>query len=174
MKEVQLKRQIQAPPEEVFDRTTDFANAAQVVRGIEKVEMLTDGPVGVGTRFRETRIMFGREATEEMELTTFDRPRRYELFAESHGSRYETTFDLHPIPEGTELVMTFRATPLSFFAKLMGAVMGGMMAKDRPDRVRQGPRRHEGGDRERPGRSLAAFRALPRIRASRRSGRRCR
>ncbi len=66
------EQQVAAPPEKVFAMMSDFANAPQRISGISKVEMLTDGAVGVGTKFKETRVMLGKEATETMEVTTFD------------------------------------------------------------------------------------------------------
>ena len=89
---VSIKKHIVAPTERVFQRASDFAKAADVMSAIERIEMLTDGPVGIGTRFRETRIMFKREATEEMEVTAFDPPHSYALGAESHGCRYHSEF----------------------------------------------------------------------------------
>ena len=87
---VTISETIARPIEEVFAAATDFAGSVERIGGIEKVEMLSEGPVGLGTRFRETRTMFGREATEEMEVVEFEPPRRYVLGAESHGSRYRT------------------------------------------------------------------------------------
>lgn len=69
MTPIRMSTTIQAPPERAFAAFADFPHAARSVSGIERIEMLTDGPVGAGTRFRETRIMFGREATEEMKVT---------------------------------------------------------------------------------------------------------
>jgi hypothetical protein len=56
---------------------TDLDGAAERVDGIQKLEKLTDGPVGLGTRFRETRRMFRKEAAEEMEFTAFEPGRSY-------------------------------------------------------------------------------------------------
>ena len=68
-------KQIEAEPEQVFLLFTDIEKFPENLSGIERVELLTAGPVGVGTRFKETRIMFKRETTEEMEVTRFDPPR---------------------------------------------------------------------------------------------------
>lgn len=124
-----LSRHIDAPIETVFARATDFENAANVMSAIVKMEMLTDGPVGVGTRFRETRVMFGREATETMEVVEFDPPHGYVLLAESHGSRYRTTFRYSESNGGTDLEMIFEATPLTLVAKILSVVMMPMMKK---------------------------------------------
>ena len=72
-----LNRTVNAPIDNVFRVYSDFANAAARIDGIENIEILTDDPIGKGTRFRETRIMFGREYTEEMEITEFEQNKKY-------------------------------------------------------------------------------------------------
>lgn len=59
-----------------------------------KIELLTDLPVGEGTRFKETRIMFKREATEEMEFVEFDAPNVYTLGSYSCGCEFRMDTDL--------------------------------------------------------------------------------
>lgn len=121
-----LTRSINAPREVVFAQISDFANAPKFCSGIKKIEMLTNGAVRVGTRFKETRIMFKREATETMEVVAFDPPKGYMLGAESCGCRYRTGFQLEPRGNGTEITMSFDAQPLSFFAKVMSFLMKPM------------------------------------------------
>lgn len=129
MPSITVSRTIEAPAADVFDASTDVRAWADVVPAITKIEVLTDGPVGVGTRFRETRTMFGREATEEMEFLEFERPHRYVLGAESHGCRYRSTFTLAPDGTGTKLEMVFDGTPLTFGAKVMTVLMRPLMKK---------------------------------------------
>jgi carbon monoxide dehydrogenase subunit G len=116
-----------APQDRVWEVVTDLANAADRISAIMRLELLTDGPVGMGTRFRETRVMFRKEASEEMEITEWDPPHRYVTEAESHGARYRTTISCTPDGDRTRVEMTMEATPLSFFAKLMGVALGWMM-----------------------------------------------
>ncbi len=129
MTRVAIRRQVAAPREGVFATASDFANAARAVQAIEKTEILTGGPVGVGTRFRETRRMFGRPATEEMTVAAFDPPRGYTLAAQSCGTRYETVFTFTEKDGGTEIEMCFGAEPLTLTAKVMAVVMRPMMKK---------------------------------------------
>lgn len=124
-----ISAEIAASPETVFRLATDFANAANVVEGIVRVEMLTPGPVAAGTRFRETRVMFGREATEEMTVTEIVAPRRVALLALSHGTRYESSFTFAAIATGTRVTMDFQATPLTLAARIMGWLMTPMIKK---------------------------------------------
>ena len=127
MKAVQVSIEIQAAPEAVFNVFADLERAAERITDIIKLEMLSEGPVGVGSRWRETRVVFNKEATEEMEITVFDPPNGYSVEAESHGSHYKTEFVFSPKGDGTEVTMTFEATPISFMAKVMGFFMGPMM-----------------------------------------------
>jgi hypothetical protein len=127
MPSLSLKQYIAAPPEKVFDHLTDFRRAPEYVRGIKKVELLTDGPVGVGTRFKETRIMFKREATETMEVTAFERPRGYTLTCESCGCQSVSTFCLVGRGSGTDVEMNLEVKGLTLFGRIMGFLMRPMM-----------------------------------------------
>lgn len=129
MLEMSCSKSSTAAPARVFAAATDFRNGARIVKAITKMEMLTPGPVGVGTRFRETRTMFGREATEEMQVTAFDPPRSFTLECTNHGAHYATEFRLTPRDGGTEIAMHFRCRPLTFGAKVMGFLMRPMAKK---------------------------------------------
>ena len=86
------ERIVSRPVPEVFARFTDLSTAAERIKGIEELEVLTEGPIRVGTRFRETRIMFRRPATEEMEITAFEKDEMYTISCDSCGCHYETVF----------------------------------------------------------------------------------
>lgn len=116
---ITVEKQVNAPPDRVFALSSDFATMPERIPAIKKVEMLTDGPVRVGTRFKETRVMLGKEATETMEVTAFDPPRGYNLGANSCGCIYDSRIEIVPNGNGTNISITFVGTPVSFFAKLM-------------------------------------------------------
>lgn len=118
---------VNAPVERVFAVASDPRHAADVISAITKMEVLTEGPVGVGTRFRETRVMFGKEATEQMEFTAFDPPWSYTLVADSHGCHYTSTFRFRPEGAGTRVDFEFSGDAHSFGARVMSALMGPLM-----------------------------------------------
>ncbi|MBI5852360.1 MAG: SRPBCC family protein [Planctomycetes bacterium] len=122
----QVVESIARPPAEVFAAATDFAGAPKRISGILRVEMLTDGPVGVGTRFKETRKMFGKEATEEMTVVEFDPGRRYVLGAMSCGCRYRTEIRVEPAGGGSRIAMEFAGEPLTLLGKVMSFLMRPM------------------------------------------------
>ena len=94
MSPLEVSIKIEASQEEVFAAVSDFGSAADRVEAILNCEVLTEGEVGVGTRFRETRKMFKKEHSEEMEVTGFDPPNSYTLSASSCGAEYTTVFSV--------------------------------------------------------------------------------
>lgn len=124
---LRIERTVAADPKTVFAAASDFATAPKRITGIAKVEMLTQGPVGIGTRFRETRQMFGKQATETMEVTAFEPGRSYVLGCESHGCRYRSEIRVEPDGKGSKLSMDFAATPLTRMAKVMSFLMKPMV-----------------------------------------------
>jgi carbon monoxide dehydrogenase subunit G len=110
---------VAAPPERVFEIAADVPRWAEVIRGVESVEMLTPGPVRVGTRFRETRIMHGSKAAEEMTVAEFAPPHRFVLTAENHGARYRAEHLFAAEDGGTRLTLSFEGKPVTLFAYLM-------------------------------------------------------
>lgn len=124
---------IAATPERVWSAITDPSRWTTMIPAIKKVEPLTDQPFGVGFRWRETRVMFGREATETMEIAQSTRLKSYVATAGSHGCNYVTTITLTPVSGGTQLSFDFRGDATTFVAKVMSAIMapfmGGLMRK---------------------------------------------
>ncbi|MGY1636696.1 SRPBCC family protein [Geodermatophilus sp. SYSU D00742] len=123
MQDVEVRRHVAATVQRVWDVATDLAGSPQVVRGIDAVEVLTPGPFGVGTRWRETRTMMGRSATEEMTVTAVEPLRSYRVEAASRGAHYVSTFAFAPSADGgTDVTTTFGGRPTSTVARVLGAV----------------------------------------------------
>ncbi len=119
---VTVRHLVKADPDTTFRVFADIPNAAATIAGIRSVEMLSDGPVGIGTRGRETRIMMGQSATEEMWVTGFDPPRSYVVEAESHGTHYHSRYDFEPVEGGTSVTLRFEGRPLTLTARLLSLV----------------------------------------------------
>lgn len=117
--QVQVSKFINAPVEKVFDVFSDITQIENRIEGITKIEILSDVTSGVGTRWRETRMMFGREATEEMEISALTPNKSYEVVAESRGTKYHTIYTFTSQSDGTQVNMVFSGEAVSFAAKLM-------------------------------------------------------
>lgn len=129
---VECSRTIHASPEAVFAVLTDLDNASDVIRSIIKVERLEGEGYQVGVSWRETRKMFGQEASEVMEVTGVDAPVSTTIGSPSHGVYYTTEFRCEPDGDDTVLTAVFGGVPQepSFLQKVGWTVFGatGMRA----------------------------------------------
>ena len=127
MANITVSTHVAAPIERAFAVFTELDKAAERIPAITSLEVLTDGPFGEGTRWRETRVMFKKEATEEMWVSGFDPPRGYSVDAESHGMRYSTVFSFTPDGDGTTVTWKFTGTPLTLGTKIMSPIFNVLM-----------------------------------------------
>lgn len=110
---------INASLDRVFDVFTDVSRTAERIESITRIELLTPGPMQVGTRWKETRVVFKKEATEEMEVTIFEPNQRYDVRCEACGAVFNTTFRFASDDGGTRVDVAFDCQAVSLFAKLM-------------------------------------------------------
>lgn len=123
-----VTRHVDAPCEVVWGVLTDLDHAPEVMEAISRVERVHGDGFDVGTRWRETRTMFGRDATEEMEVTSIDPPRGYVVEADGQDAHYRTEFTLDEEAGGTRVTMVFGAEPRGVTGRLMAATVGRLFA----------------------------------------------
>lgn len=126
MTTVTVRQPCSAPVETVWAVATDLANAPAAISGISTTEVLSSGDFGVGTRWKETRRMYGRDASETMTITAVEPGRSYTAEAASSGMRYVTTWEFAPVEGGSEITMTFSGEPVGTLGKMLSRVMGFM------------------------------------------------
>jgi uncharacterized membrane protein len=120
---------VRAPVEAVFDCVAHIQNFSHAVPEIAKIEFLTQSRRGVGTRFRETRLMKGREATTELEVTEYDAPRRVRLVSDEGGTIWDTVFTTAEADGITRLEMVMDARPYKLMARIVNPFIGRMVSK---------------------------------------------
>ncbi|MER5937559.1 SRPBCC family protein [Streptomyces sp. NPDC001928] len=124
---VAVERRIAAGQGTVWESLTDLRGMVHVLSGVTGVEVLTDGAFGVGTRWRETRRMFGKEATEEMWVTLCEPPERYVAEARSHGSHYISEWLVRADgPSDTTVRMTFTGVTSGAVAGVLAKLLGSI------------------------------------------------
>ncbi len=111
MATVAVSNEIAAPLDRVFQTFTDIEHGPTHVSGIKKLEMMTPGPVHIGTRWLETREVMGRLDTAEMEITAFQRDCMYTITHHKAGVRIDTTFRFEPSGGGTKVTVEFSLDP---------------------------------------------------------------
>ena len=129
MPEVRTSRTIAAPVDRVFDIIAHIESFSEALPHIVRVEFLGEHRRGVGTRFRETRLMKGREASTELEVTEYVENDRVRLVADSHGTVWDTVFTVRAVDGGTELGMVMEARARSLVARLANRLVMGMVTK---------------------------------------------
>jgi uncharacterized membrane protein len=110
---------VRAPIDRVWAVFTDIPAAPQMMSGVTAVQVLSDGPFGPGYRWRETRTMMGRSATEEMSVAEADAPHSYAVVAASRGTDYRSVFTFTEVPGGTEVALAFSGTPTNLLTRLL-------------------------------------------------------
>jgi len=76
----------------VWAAITHIEHAAEIIRGIERIEVLAKPATGlVGLRWRETRLLFGKPATVEKRITEAVENESYQTRAEHGGFVFLTT-----------------------------------------------------------------------------------
>ena len=106
---ISVTRHVNASPEKVWAVITDIPASADTLSGVNRIEMLSDGPYGEGTRWKETRTMMGRSETVEMWVSQADPPRSTTVKALQGKADYTSRMTLTERDGGTDLTMTFGA-----------------------------------------------------------------
>ena len=84
---------IQRPAEEVFAFLADFENIPKWNYAIDETHKTSAGPVGVGTRYRQTRSVPGR-SVEGFEVTVFEPARRLAMHGQIGPFRATISYEL--------------------------------------------------------------------------------
>lgn len=129
-----LKRTIHAPLDLVFRTVAHIDQFKLAIPHITEVVFLTEQTAGVGTRFRETRMMGKREACTELKVTEYVENEHVRLVADSHGTVWDTVFEVEFKGSSTHLTMTMESRSHKLIARVMNLFIGplikGAVGKD--------------------------------------------
>jgi carbon monoxide dehydrogenase subunit G len=119
------------PIDRVFQTFTDIEHGPAHVSGIKKLEMITPGPVHVGTRWLETREVMGHLDTAEMEITAFERNRMYTITHHKAGVRIDTKFWVEPSGDRTKVTWSSTSTREAFHRVCSRRLAGRLRARSK-------------------------------------------
>ena len=120
---VSVTETINAPIATVWSVITDIDGAESIVSSITDLTVLERPDSGLlGLKWKESRVMFGKEATETMWITATEDGHWYETTAHNHGMIYHSRMSLAQQGNQTELTMSFDCIPQTLTARLFSLV----------------------------------------------------
>lgn len=109
----------------IWSAITNIENAAAIISGIEKIEILERPAQGlVGLKWRETRMLFGKPATADKWITDAVEHEFYKTRAESDGFVFLSTMSMSESSGGVTLTSSHDSQPQGVVARLMSIPMG--------------------------------------------------
>ncbi|WP_152656450.1 SRPBCC family protein [Oceanobacillus sp. CFH 90083] len=132
----ELKRTVQVSREDTYNSLLDLEAAKQWMQGLVRIERLDEGPLEAGSRWRETRKMFGKEATEHFEVVEIDEPSKIVLRCDgTKGTtgKGEFIFTYQLASAGdmthTEIILHGEINGLTGLSRFFGKMMAGSFKK---------------------------------------------
>jgi carbon monoxide dehydrogenase subunit G len=120
---------IDRPIEEVFDFATDLANAPVFMPSCTKTELITEGGMKAGAKFKETRVHNGKERTAVIEVVEHERPTVHAARAGMMGM--QATYYFRFFPEGASTRVELEAVVTgNFLWWLFLGMLARMMEKE--------------------------------------------
>lgn len=121
---------ISRTPQEVFDFISAPGNAPKVVPSVKSMIKITEGPTGVGTRYRETRLMRGKEADAELEIVAFEPGRTYAVSNVTQGIESIYRYSFQPEADGTRVELVCEVTAGGVKKLLLPLVVSELKKED--------------------------------------------
>jgi len=106
----------------VFDFLADERNEPRFNPRMRGAEKISEGPIGVGTRFRAEVVSMGRPIEMVIEYTGYERPRRLASTTHMSSMDIQYTLTFEPVPEGTRMRWSGDLEPRGIF-KLMSPMV---------------------------------------------------
>ena len=139
-RELTVSRLVRAPRPRVWSVLTDLDRAPEILRGVTRVEVLVGGGLAVGTRWRETRRMLGKDETQTLEVAECDPPSSATVTSRAAGVDYRWVYSLEEEAGGTKVTLCFGAShpdpnllqrlTATFFGRVGAAVTTRLLNQD--------------------------------------------
>jgi hypothetical protein len=125
---IELTKTVSAPPADVFAVVANILDWPHIIRSIKKVELLTPGPIRIGSRMWAERIMFGRIGTQKLEVAELEHPRRLRLLVDHPDLRYEVDHVIDAVyGAGCRIMLIFRGRPATSAGRALQQLMTPFM-----------------------------------------------
>lgn len=130
----EVKRTVHVSQEKAYKAVLDLDAATHWMKGLVGIERLDEGHLHVGSQWKETRKMFGKEATEHFEVIELEEPQKVVLRCDgtkgtTGKGEFVFTYILTPLGEHTEITLFGEIKGLTGLAKLLGKMIAGTFKK---------------------------------------------
>lgn len=129
MSRVTVTKTINAPLELVFQTVAEIENFSKAIPHIVNVEFLSENKTGIGAKFRETRIMIGKEASTVLEVTEYSENERIRLVSDESGTIWDSIFTVKTVDGTTELTLVMESRPYKTMARILNPFTAFMVRK---------------------------------------------
>ena len=135
MSTIAVTRLVEAPVAEVWRVFTELSRRCDWLSTVTRVELLSSGPFGAGTVWRETRTMGdGTEIAEEFRVRECAVPDRFVVASPGIGADYRMTYTFTPVIQGrhrggTMVTVVQDGSPTAPGGRLLAFVFGGLAAR---------------------------------------------
>ena len=135
MSTVAVSRLVDAPVDDVWRTFTDLGGRCEWMSTVTRVELLTPGPFGTGTVWRESRTMVdGDEVTEEFRVRECVAGERFVVASPGIGADYRMTYSFVPVLSGrhrggTMVTVVQDGSPTAPAARFLALIFGGLAAE---------------------------------------------
>jgi len=119
---------IDAPIDKVFEAVSTPEIFHKAVPQIIDIEYLTEQKTGIGTKFKETRIMNKRKASTVLEIVDQEKNSHIRMISNAAGTEWDSTFSTEEEEDGVQLRLVMTAVPNNFLARLTLKMMKGMVS----------------------------------------------
>jgi len=106
---------INKPAADVFAFMSDFANDARWQADLVSSAKTSDGPIAVGTTGLYVQKFMGKELKNDVVVTVYDPPKRFEMKTTSGPVQFEIATTFEDMGGGTHLSVSMKGEPGGFF-----------------------------------------------------------
>lgn len=106
---------INKPAAQVFIFVSNFANDAKWQKDLIRSEQTSSGPMAVGTTGLYVQKFAGKEMKNDVVVTAYDPPKRYDFKTTSGPVQFEGGMTLEDMGGGTHLTVKMKGEPGGFF-----------------------------------------------------------
>ena len=126
----EVKRTTHVTKQEAYAGLLDLDSANQWMQGLVGIERLDEGPMQVGSQWRETRRMFGKEATEHFEVVELKEPEKIMLRCDgtkgtTGKGEFVFTYIVASLDDQTVITLDGEIKGLTGLTKFFGKMMAG-------------------------------------------------